>query len=150
MTSILTNLDQLYESDEIQWLEETIEILQEKRFNDLDIEHLIEELDDLGNEKKHAVESLLEQVIRHLLLLQYWTAELEANSGHWKGEIVGFRNQLKRRLTTNLRNHLERELENLYQDARNYVQQKTRFQVNFPEQCPYQLDELLEINWFPV
>jgi hypothetical protein len=36
----------------------------------------------LGKEKKNAVASLLEQIIRHLLLLQYWTKEAEYKTIH--------------------------------------------------------------------
>ncbi len=148
--SVATDLKSLYGTDDYQWLEETIKILKSKRFFELDLDNLIEELEDLGNEKKRAVESLLEQIIRHLLICQYWTAEYERNVGHWEAEIVGFRTQLKRRLTTNLRNHLERELPLIYQDSLVYVQRKTRLQINLPEQCPYSLEELLDINWFPI
>ena len=100
-------LKQLYELDDSQWLGETISLLRNHQFQQLDLEHLIEELEDLGKEKKNAVASLLEQVIRHLLLLQYWTKETEYNIIHWQEEIYNFRTQLKRKMTTNLRNYLE-------------------------------------------
>ncbi len=74
-------LKQLYEIDDSQWLEETVSLLRNHQFQQLDLEHLIEELEDLGKEKKNAVASLLEQVIRHLLLLQYWTKEAEYKTG---------------------------------------------------------------------
>ena len=73
-------LKQLYEIDDSQWLGETVSLLRNHQFPQLDLEHLIEELEDLGKEKKNAVASLLEQVIRHLLLLQYWTKEAEYNA----------------------------------------------------------------------
>ena len=141
---VLTNLQQLYETDDHLWLLETIELLKQKRFNDLDLQNLIEELEDLGNEKKNAVASLLEQIIRHLLLLQFWTEETENNGHHWQAEIVGFRNQLKRRLTTNLRNYLSQEMLDIYADALKFVQVKTQFKVDFPQQCPYTLEQLLD------
>ena len=65
-----TNLKNLYEPDEHLWLEETIKLLHEKRFNDLDIDHLIEELGSLVEHDKNRVSSFLEQIIRYLLLLQ--------------------------------------------------------------------------------
>ncbi|MFM6375306.1 MAG: DUF29 domain-containing protein, partial [Microcystis panniformis] len=74
------DLKQLYEIDDSQWLEETVSLLRNHQFSQLDLEHLIEELEDLGKEKKNAVASFLEQVIRHLLLLQYWTKEAEYNT----------------------------------------------------------------------
>ena len=100
-------LKQLYELDDSQWLGETISLLRNHQFQQLDLEHLIEELEDLGKEKKNAVASLLEQFIRHLLLLQYWTKETEYNTINWQEEIYNFRTQLKREMTTNLRNYLE-------------------------------------------
>ncbi|MDM3855406.1 MAG: DUF29 domain-containing protein, partial [Aphanizomenon gracile PMC649.10] len=100
----ITDLKQLYELDDSQWLEETIKLLKNHKFQELDLENLIWELEDLGKRDKNAVASLLEQIIRHLLLLQYWTSESENNTVHWQGEIYTFRTQLNRRITTNLRN----------------------------------------------
>lgn len=145
----ITDLQQLYEIDDYQWLEETVKLLKHKQFNDLDLDNLIEELEDLGREKKNAVASLLEQVIRHLLLLQYWIEEQEYNATHWQGEIYTFRVQLKRKLTTNLRNFLEKELNNIYQDALGFVKIKTQNKVKFPSECPYTLEELLAQEWLP-
>lgn len=145
--AVINNLQRLYEIDDSQWLEEMIELLKQRQFENLDLENLIEELTDLGSEKKNAVVSLLEQVIRHLLLLEYWTIERENNQTHWESEIVSFRTQLRRRLTTNLRNHLAKELPSIYRDALIYVRTKTSFKVDFPENCPYSLEQLLDINY---
>ena len=41
-------LKELYETDEYLWLEETIKLLKKKRLNELDLEHLIEELESLS------------------------------------------------------------------------------------------------------
>ncbi len=144
--TVKTNLSQLYETDEYLWFEYTVKFLKESRFTELDLENLIEELEELGNERKRAVESLLEQIIRHILLLEYWTEEFECNSNHWRAEIYSFRNQIEKRLTNNLRKYLAEERLNIYNYALGYVQRKTGFQVNFPEECPYSLDELLEID----
>lgn len=145
--TVTTNLQQLYEIDDYEWLLENIELLKQRRFDDLDLENLIEELQDLGNEKKNAVKSLLEQVIRHLLLLQYWTEEIEINGHHWQSEILGFRYQLEDRLTSNLRVFLNQEIDHIYQRALKYVQVKTKFQVDFPEECPYTIEQLLDIDY---
>ncbi|ACK65444.1 protein of unknown function DUF29 [Rippkaea orientalis PCC 8801] len=98
--SIIPKLKTLYQID--AWVEETIKLLKNKQFEQLDLEDLIEELEDLGSEKKYRVESLLEQVIRHFLLLDYWESERNYNKAHWESEIVSFQNQLESYLTTNL------------------------------------------------
>ncbi|MDB9309790.1 DUF29 domain-containing protein [Aphanizomenon sp. CS-733/32] len=146
--NVLTNLQQLYETDDYLWLLATIDLLKQGRFNEVDLENLIEELEDLGSEKKNAVKSLLEQVIRHLLLLQYWTEESERNYYHWQSEILGFRYQIEDRLTTNLRNYLANEMGYIYNRALKYVQIKTKFKVDFPEISPYSLEQLLDIDYY--
>ncbi len=142
-------LKQLYDIDDSQWLGETVSLLRNHQFQQLDLEHLIEELEDLGKEKKNAVASLLEQVIRHLLLLQYWTKEAEYNTIHWQEEIYNFRTQLGRKMTANLHNYLEEELNSIYQDALGFVKIKTVNTVIFPSQCPYSLEQLLDRSWLP-
>jgi hypothetical protein len=144
------DLKTLYETDDVEWLQEIIKLIKNHQFEQLDLENLIEELEDLGREKKNAVVSLLEQIIRDLLLLQYWTREVEYNRVHWEEEIYSFRVQLRRKITTNLRNYLESESNSIYQDALGFVKIKTQNIVNFPLECPYTLEQLLDINWFPV
>ncbi len=149
MTNTTTNFKQLYETEYDRWLEATIKLLKNRQLTQLDYENLIEELEALGRNEKNAVESFLEQIIRHLLLYEYWQTEFSKNSNHWEAEIVNFRTQLKRRLTTNLRNHLDTELLSIYQDAVKFVKAKTKLDL-FPGECPYNLEQLLDENWLPL
>ncbi len=141
-------LKDLYEIDDSLWLEETIKLLKEKKFNELDLDNLIEELESLARRDKFAMSSLLEQIIRHLLLLEYWDSEYERNSNHWEAEIVAFRNQISDRMTTNFYNHLAQNLTSIYKKALKYVQKKSRL-TNLPLECPYTLEQLLDEDWFP-
>jgi hypothetical protein len=149
MIIVSKNLKKLYEIDDVQWLEETVKLLKDCQFEDLDLENLIEELEDLGSEKKNAVVSLLDQIIRHLLLLEYWPEERKYNANHWKGEIYNFRLQLQRRRTKTLYNHLTLKLDSIYSDSLGFVKIKTDKKINFPSECPYKLEQLLDINWLP-
>jgi hypothetical protein len=140
------SLKNLYEIDEHLWLEETIKLLKSNHLEELDLENLIEELENLGRRDKAKVASLLEQVIRHLLLQE----EYQFNSGHWKAEVRGFRNQLKRNLTTNLYQLLEKELASIYEDALGYVIDKTEGKLeNLLQDCTYTLEQLLDVNYLP-
>jgi Domain of unknown function DUF29 len=145
---VKTDLKQLYEIDDHLWLEETVKLLKEKRFEELDLDNLIEELEALSRSDRNKAVSLLEQVIRHFLLLEYWSEESQYNSHHWEAEIDSFRTQLRRHLTTNLRNYLAEELEVIYQDARRYVTKKSRLQI-LPPNCPYSLAQLLDEDFLP-
>ncbi|MEH2151447.1 DUF29 domain-containing protein [Nostoc sp.] len=146
--TITTHLKQLYETDENLWLEETIELLKQKQFNKLDLEHLIEELISLGKRDLAKAKSLLRQIIIHVLLLQYWQVEYERNHRHWIGEIKTFRYDLNNHLTTNLTNKLQDDLENIYQSAVEFVKIKTDLNI-FLEKCPYTFIQLLDENYLP-
>jgi predicted unusual protein kinase regulating ubiquinone biosynthesis (AarF/ABC1/UbiB family) len=148
MKSSIKQPENLYDQDFQEWIQKTIEHLQKSEFEQLDREHLIEELEDLGKRDRNKAVSLLEQIIRHLLLLQYWSAEHDNNASHWEAEIDGFRTQLRRHLTTTLRQYLEQELSIIYQDALRYSNKKTRLQ-NLPKYCPYTLENLLDSSWLP-
>ena len=65
--TITTNLKQLYETDDNLWLEETIELLKQKQFHQLDLENLIEELISLGKRDLAKAKSLVRQIIIHIL-----------------------------------------------------------------------------------
>ncbi|MBF2055646.1 MAG: DUF29 domain-containing protein [Cyanobacterium sp. T60_A2020_053] len=144
------DLKKLYEIDDYLWIQETVKLLKENKFNDLDLDNLIEELDDLGRERKHSVENLLKQVIIHLLLLQYWQKEYNYNASHWRGEIRTFRQDLELKLTTNLQNYLTTNLEKIYQKGLRIAMDKTELNSSvFPPKCPYTLEQLLNEDWFP-
>jgi hypothetical protein len=149
LTIKVNDLKQLHDLDDAQWLEETVSLLKKHQFQQLDLDHLIEELEDLGREKKNTVASLLEKIIRHLLLLQYWTRESEYNTVHCQEEIYTSRTQLGRKITINLSNYLEKELNSIYQDVLGFVKIKTMSAVTFPAQCPYSLEQLLDRDWLP-
>ena len=137
--SVITNLRQLYEIDEVKWLEETVKLLKDCQFEALDLENLIEELEDLGNEKKNAVVSLLDQIIRHLLLLEYWAEERDYRANHWKSEIYNFRLQLQRRRTKTLYNHLTLKLDSIYSIPWDSLKLRLIKKLTFPQNVPTNL-----------
>ena len=141
-------IKKLYESNYSQWLEETIKSLKSRQLRDIDYDNLIEELEELAKTEKRRVRSLLEQIIRHLLLYQNWHIEKPRNANHWAAEIISFRNQINEELTTNLRNHLAENINLIYSIALDYVKTKTEL-TNLPEICPYTLDQILDKNWLP-
>ena len=143
------NLKELYEIDDNLWLEETVKLLKEKKFTELDLDNLIEELESLAKRDKLAMASLLQQVIIHLLLLDYWDSEYERNYRHWQDEIYSFRYQLNDRLTTNLTQYLKENLAKIYQRAFKRVNNKTGDNLDLPQRCPYTLEQLLDEDWFP-
>ena len=52
------------------WIDYTVARLKSGDFGDLDVEHLIEEIESLGKSQKHAVSSYLLRLCEHLFKLK--------------------------------------------------------------------------------
>lgn len=110
----------LYHSDFYLWAKGQAEALRaagegKRGSNAVEWERVAEEVEDLGKSDVHASESLTVQILIHLYKLA-WTQRHEPK-GHWEGEIVALRGNLKRKLTPTIRNTVLAELEDLHQEA---------------------------------
>ena len=135
------NIDRDYDL----WLQQQAELLRKGNFAALDIENLVEELEALVRGEKSAVESLIINIMTHLLYCQYWTFQAMSKN-HWQSEIIAFRTQLESKLTTNLKNHLQQRWKYLSSKAKKIAETKSG--VKMPDN-PYSLEEILDENFLP-
>ncbi len=144
-------LRSLYDSDFALWVEETAKHLQDRNFQDIDLENLIEEVLDLSRRSRHKLKSLLRRLFEHLLKLRYWQSELDRNQNHWRGEISSFRQQIRDELQSSpsLRGYLRQILDECYLDACETVSITTGLPLNtFPKATLATMEEILEKSWF--
>jgi hypothetical protein len=150
MQSTQANYD-IYEQDYPEWLEITLNQLQNRDLENVDWEHLIEEITALGNEQRRKVESYLLRLLIHLLLYNYWSSEKDWSGRGWEKEIDNFRLELDLLLESKvLYNHCTKILDKIYIKARNNAIRKSELSPEiFPENCPYSLTEILNPEWLP-
>jgi hypothetical protein len=141
----------LYEADFPLWAERQAALLRAHRFDELDLDNLIEGVEDLSRGERDTVESHAETILEHLLKLAYSPATRPR-----RGRSVTIdkqRPKLARKLTTTLRNHLESELPALYAGLRRPLArqlEKDRVPADaLPAVCPYALDQILDPDWYP-
>jgi hypothetical protein len=141
----------IYEQDYPEWLEITLNQLETHNLENVDWEHLTEEIAALGNEQKHKVESYLRQLIKHLLIYKYWESEKSYCAKGWIEEIDNSRSELDLLLESKvLYNHAIKILDKIYLKARNNAIRKSQLSAAiFPESCPYSLTEILDPEWLP-
>src|SRR3954454_25004022 len=114
--------DDFYHDDVLAWSERQADLLRRvargERVNDVDWEHVIEEIEDVGLSHLNAVRSYLRLLLVHLLTVHGWPES--AAAGHWRGEVVSFQADAAQRYAPSMRQRID--VEALYRVAREQVQ----------------------------
>ncbi|GFE70563.1 DUF29 domain-containing protein [Chroococcus sp. FPU101] len=139
------NYKTLYETDFVEWLETTTQLLRDGKLDQLDINNLVEELESMGRSEKRELRNCLTTIIEHLLKLSYWEAEKAENLRGWRNTIIEQRNQIERILedSPSLKNLIPDFFPLCYQDARKLVIKKTGL-ANIPSSSPYTIEQVLD------
>ena len=151
-TRVRTRGSDLYEQDFYAWAREQATLLRAGRFEELDLAHLTQEVDDLGEALYRSVRSRLRTIIEHLLKLQHSPAA--EPRGLWLDTVHTQRADLEDDLTASLRRRLRSELPKQYVRARAAAARSLRHYGEnaaadaLPETCPYTLDQIAG-DWLP-
>jgi hypothetical protein len=124
-----------YDIDLYAWTQAQAEALRAKQWDILDLANLAEEIESLGNEQEHAVESHLANLLLHLLKMTYQRQRRLS----WIRSIDNARHEIARRprRSPSLRPKLTQLLTWAYPDARKDAARETRLpRETFPETCP--------------
>lgn len=149
-TQLSQKLQSLYEEDYCLWIDTTIKQIRSRNFDSVDWKNLLEEIESLGKEQKNKVKSYLKQLLKHLLMYQYWQTEKLYCAEGWADEIDNFRGELEILLESKtLYNYLLSIVDETYQKARDSAIRKSKLQ-NLPEQCPYTIEQILAPDWLPA
>ena len=151
-TRIKTPRSDLYQQDLYAWSKAQVDLLRAGRFAELDLEHMIEEIEDVGGALRRSVRNRIRSIIEHLLKLEHSPAK-EPRAG-WRATVRGQRVKLRDALTPLLHREVANELPALYQDARTLAEGALRDYGEhpaadaLPESCPYSLDQIIS-DWLP-
>jgi hypothetical protein len=142
----------LHDEDFYVWTRTQAKLLRAKRFDELDLANLTEEIEDLGGALERAVRSRVRLIIEHLLKLQHSSAK-DPRLG-WRATVRVQRSELLNDLTPSLRRHLADNLSDLYARARHDAEGSLRDHGEqdaadaLPATCPYTLDQITG-DWLP-
>jgi hypothetical protein len=145
----MTKLAELYETDFDAWLARNLELLRESRFDELDVDHLLEEMEDMGRRERAELGSRLLILVAHLLK---WQFQPTHRSSGWRGSIAEQRVKVERRLrlSPSLRPHLPDAIAESYADAVELAAEETGLAPPvFPQTCPYTPQQLLDRQFLP-
>ncbi|NJL45783.1 MAG: DUF29 domain-containing protein [Leptolyngbyaceae cyanobacterium SM2_3_12] len=143
-----TDLVTLYESDIALWSDTMVDLLRQGKFDQLDMEHLIDEVSDLGRRERDRLVSAIRLILHHLLKWQY---QPERRSRSWVKTIQRERINIQSYLedTPSLRRILSPVwLEKIYRIARQDAALETDLPLGqFPQDCPYAWEEIVNASF---
>jgi ribosomal protein L29 len=137
----------LYEKDLNLWVEQTVQLLHQRRFDELDVENLIDEIESIGKRDKRELRSRLIVLLTHLLKYQY---QPEQRSKSWLNTIREQRRQIALLLTDSpsLKPYLDEVLAECYANSRMDAADETDLPLDtFPVDCPFVLEECLNSDF---
>jgi hypothetical protein len=139
-----------YHTDFYTWTQQQAQALRAKDWAAVDIDHLAEEVEDLGRAVQHAIESQLERLLLHLLKWRYDPAQDPRRL--WQLSILDARHELGKHLAANrrLRGFPAERLADAYRYARRVAAVETDLPpVTFPEACEWTVDQVLDEDFLP-
>ena len=142
-------MNTLYDRDFNLWVDQTVNLLQTGEFNQLDLEHLIEEIQDMGSNRKDALESNLIRVLQHLLK---WKYQPQKRSNSSKASITEHCLRINKMLkkSPSLKVYFEQVFSECYGDARLIASQETGWEISiFPVECPFEQVNVLNPQYLP-
>ena len=128
-----------YEADVIAWAKQQVRLLRAGQFSRLDVEHIIEEIEDVAKSERREFQSRMAVLLAHLLKWQY-QPEYRGNS--WRRMISGQRERivLSLKKTPSLKPDLQDAIgwQGVWDDALAIAVGETGlFYDAFPEACPW-------------
>lgn len=139
----------LYDADFYSWALRQGELLRERRFAELDLPNLIDEVEALARKEAKELENRYETLLQHLLK---WEFQADKRSYIWAGTIRRERRKIAKHLRENpgLKPRRWELLTSAYEDAREEAALETRLPLErFPVSNPYSLDEAMDEAFWP-
>jgi hypothetical protein len=139
-----------YDNDVIAWANEQARLLRAGRFDALDIEHIADEIEDVGKSEKRELASRMAVLLTHMLKWQYQPG---GRGNSWRRTIKEQRNRVG--LCIDQTPSLKAELRDsfwwsdVWSDAVAKASEETGL-GEFPECCPWTFDQIMNPEFWPA
>jgi hypothetical protein len=139
----------LYEEDFFEWTRRNAELLRAGRLRQADIEHIAEEIEDLGKRDRRELNDYVLDLLIHLLK---WQLQPRRRSRSRESTIASLRNEIEGILEQSpslLPKICDYLVEN-YKDAVRLAVIETGLSLGrFPGECPFTVEQILDPAFLP-
>ena len=138
-----------YHHDSVAWAKEQAELLRAGQFDQLDLVHLADEIEDVGKSEQRELASRMAVLLAHLLK---WHFQPEYRGVSWEVTIRTQRHSIARRLnrTPSLR-QCPSDADwwaDVWDDALAQAVRETQL-TTLPDHCPWSVEQVLDDQWWP-
>jgi len=148
-TTLVDAAAQLYDTDFYEWCIKMAALLRAGRIDKVDLEHVAEEIEDLGKGQYRELDSRTTVLILHLLKKRYQAGK---QTRSWDQTIRDQRIEIRGLLRYNpsLRRALAGAPARVYDDAVDKASNETGLPADkFPQSCPFSPQEIFGAEFFP-
>lgn len=138
-----------YEKDFYAWTFHNADLLRHRKFSELDIDNIIEEMESMGKRDKRELVNRLAVLLAHLLK---WQFQPDRRGNSWEATIREQRIQVIDLLeeSPSLKHELELKIAHAYEQAILIAVSETGLASSiFPKEMPYSLNQCLDSKFFP-
>lgn len=149
----------LYDQDLNQWLDSLIQQIKNRQFDQIDWDHLLKELEDMGKAEKRAFFSNLTILIAHLLKLTIQADAPNTMKATWYSSVTEHRFRLLKDLEDNpsFQNYINQIISKAYTDARKLAIKESKNaklgvrkpdEKEYPLDAPFTIEQLLDEDFY--
>ena len=139
-----------YDQDVVAWATEQARLIRARQFDKLDIEHIADEIEDVGKSEQRELASRMAVLVTHLLK---WLYQPEMRSASWAGSIREQRKRIMRAIeeTPSLKSSLTdpKWLGDAWSDGLARALEDTGLD-SLPETPVWTASQMLTDGWFPA
>ncbi len=141
--------DKLYETDFYVWTQEQARLLRQRKFDDLDLDNLVDEVQSVGSSEKREIRDRLRVLLAYLLK---WKFQPGMRGSGWRTTIWEQRYCISEiiRGSPSLRSYFLQVMRLAYVGATLAASQDTGMAIGiFPTECPFKVEDVLDLEFFP-
>ena len=138
-----------YDKDVVAWANEQAALLRSGRFNELDIEHIADEVEDVGKSEQRELVSRMAILLAHLLK---WKFQPERRGSSWLFTMKDQRRLIKRRLqkmpSLNAMFNDSDWLDEMWVDGVAVARKEAGIE-DWPENCLWSIEQIMDDSFLP-
>jgi len=138
-----------HDEDFYGWAMENASLLKKGKYQEADMDKIIEELEEMGGSNESQLINRLGVLIAHLLK---WQLQPELRCRSWEGTIEEQRHKIQRLMRKNpsLKNKITEAIEEGFLDSRTIIKKDTPLDLKLlPSQCPYTFEQIMDDEFYP-